>query len=123
MTKLNELEESVDKIGSYINCDFIEGTAIENERIWSIATNILSNNRADMMSVWFATILFLKYNQTLWESKVICMQELQSHRKNEAEKNTNRLVQRKADLFKSLGISDEQSSNLDLLFEDAGQSE
>ena len=74
MTKLNELKESVDKSGSYINCDFIERTAIENESIWSVATNILSHNRADMMSVWFETVLFLKYNQTLWESKAICMQ-------------------------------------------------
>ena len=37
---------------------------------------------------------------------------------SEAEKNTNRIVQRNSELLKSLEISDEQSSNLDLLFED-----
>ena len=58
--KLSQLKESVDTNGSYINCDFIQGTAVENESIWSIATNILCNNRAGMTPAWLETILFIK---------------------------------------------------------------
>ena len=118
-TKLSALKESVDTNGDYINCDFIQGTAVENESIWSMATTILCNNRAGMTPVWFETILFLKYNNEIWENdKKLFMKALQNHRKNDSEKNNNRIVKRNADLLKSLGISDEQASNLDLLIED-----
>ena len=46
------------------------------------------------------------------------MKALGNHRKNEAEMNIDRIVKRNADLLKSLGVSDEQASNLDLLLED-----
>lgn len=72
-----------------------------------------------MTPVWFETILFLKYNNEIWENdKKLFMKALQNHRKNDSEKNNNRIVKRNADLLKSLGISDEQASNLDLLIED-----
>ena len=69
---------------------------MENESIWSIAANILSDNRAGMTPVWFETIL--KYNQNLWDEKKLFMQALQNHRKSETEKNTNRIVPRKTEL-------------------------
>ena len=122
--KLSQLKESVDTNGNYINCDFIQGTAVENESIWSIATNILCNNRAGMTPTWFETILFLKYNQSIWEKdKKLFMQALQNHNKNEAAKNKNRIVQRNFELLNSLGISEEQSINLDLLFNDVDHCE
>ena len=46
------------------------------------------------------------------------MKALQNHRKNESEKNYNRIVKRNADLLKSLGISADEATNLDLLIED-----
>ena len=118
-TKLSALKESVDTNGNYINCDFIQGTAVENESIWSMATIILCNNRAGMTPVWFETILFLKYNSEIWENdNKLFMKALQNHRKNESEKNYNRIVKRNADLLKSLGISADEATNLDLLIED-----
>ena len=54
-TKLSALKESVDTNGNYINCDFIQGTAVENESIWSMATTVLCNNQAGMTPVWFKT--------------------------------------------------------------------
>jgi len=72
-----------------------------------------------MTPVWFGTILFLKYNHDIWDNdKKLFMKALGNHRKNEAEMNINKIVKRNADLLKSLGISDEQASNLDLLLED-----
>ena len=83
-TKLSALKESVDTNGDYINCDFIQGTAVENEGIWSMATKILCNNRAGMTPVWFETILFLKYNRDVWATdKKLFMKALGNHRKNE----------------------------------------
>ena len=118
-TKLSALKDSVDTNGKYINCDFIEGTAVENESIWSMATKILSINRAGMTPVWFETILFLKYNSEIWQDdKKLFMKALQNHRKNESEKNQNRIVRRNADLLESLGVSAEEATNLDLLIED-----
>jgi len=72
-SKLSALKDSVDTNGNYINCDFIEGTAFENESIWSLATKILCINRAGMTPVWFGTIFFLKYNSEIWESDKNCL--------------------------------------------------
>jgi len=89
-TKLSALKESVGTNGDYINCDFVQGIAVENEGILSMATTILCNNRAGMTPVWFETILFLKYNRDIWDNdKKLFMKALQNHRKNEAEININ----------------------------------
>ena len=48
------------------------------------------------------------------------MKALQNHRKNESEKNQNRIVRRNADLLESFGVSAEEATNLDLLIEDRG---
>ena len=44
----------------YVNCDFILGTAVEVEQLWSLAKCMLTDNRRGMSTLMVHTILFLK---------------------------------------------------------------
>ena len=51
----------------YRNADFICGSAAEVERLWSIAKNVLTNNRSRLTPAMFETLLFLKTNDEYWD--------------------------------------------------------
>ena len=55
----------------YINCDFILGTAVEVERLWSLAKCMLTDNRRGMSTLMVQTILFLKENRELWTDTMV----------------------------------------------------
>jgi len=52
----------------YINADFILGSAIEVERLWSTASLILTKSRSAMFPITFEAIIFLYYNRSLWNT-------------------------------------------------------
>ena len=52
-----------DLTSPYKNVDFICGSAVEVERVWSIAKYILMDNRSRLIAAMFETILFLKTNE------------------------------------------------------------
>ena len=65
----------------YINLDFILGSAAEVERLWSISSYILLNNRLSISPVMFEALAYLKVNKELWnETDVI---EAMSRRQSE----------------------------------------
>lgn len=46
----------------YGNVSIFLGSCAEVERVWSFAKYVLTNTQANMTSVMFETMLFLKYN-------------------------------------------------------------
>ncbi len=66
----------------YMNCDFILGSVAEIERLWSIAKNILTDNREDLAPLVFEAILFLNVNRTYWNDGNVkeAMEKIQSER-------------------------------------------
>jgi len=55
----------------YMNCSFILGSVAEVERLWSIAKNILRDNRKSMTPIVFESLLFLKVNSKYWNQALV----------------------------------------------------
>ncbi len=49
---------------NYINCDFILGSMAEIERLWSLAKNVLTDDRKNMTPLVFGAVLFLRAKST-----------------------------------------------------------
>jgi hypothetical protein len=63
-----EKKEQVGKTESpYVNCNFVYGSTAEVERLWSTASYILRKQRRRMTPQLFESILFLRYNESLWD--------------------------------------------------------
>ena len=45
-------------LSGYMNCDFILGLAAEVERLWSIATNVLTDERKKTSPLMLEAVLF-----------------------------------------------------------------
>jgi len=56
---------------TYIDCDFILATAVDVERVWSFAKNLLTDKRRGMATVMIQVILFLKENRNLWNDSMV----------------------------------------------------
>ncbi len=59
-------EEETEK---YLNSHFILGSEIE--RLWSLAKNVLTDNRTSMTPLVFEAVLFLKVNSTYWNEYTV----------------------------------------------------
>jgi len=70
---------------TYIDCDFILATAVDVERLWSLAKSLLTDKRRGMATVMIQVILFLKENRNLWNDSMV-YQSIN----NCQQKNTNR---------------------------------
>ena len=55
----------------YINCKFILATAVDVERLWSTAKNVLTDRRRGMATMMVQVILFLKENRDLWNCNMV----------------------------------------------------
>lgn len=67
-TKRRQLNET----HKYLNFDFILGSASEVERLWSVANNILTDNRKSMTPILFENLLLLKINKGYWDLENMC---------------------------------------------------
>ena len=54
-----------------MNCDFILGSAAEVERLWSIATNVLTDERKNTSPLMLEALLFLRVNERLWDASTV----------------------------------------------------
>lgn len=72
----------MEKTESYLNCDFILGSVAEIERLWSVARNILTDNRKDLTPLVFESVLFLNINRAFWNEITVkeAMAKMQSER-------------------------------------------
>ena len=81
---------------TYIDCDFILATAVDVERLWSLAKNLLTDKRRGMATVMIQVILFLKENKNLWNYSMVyqsinnCQQQ---------QNNTNRRSREREEPF------------------------
>ncbi len=66
-------------------CDFILATAVDVERLWTLAKILLTDNRWGMATVMIQKILFMKDNRNLWNDSMV-YQSIN----NCEQKNTNR---------------------------------
>ena len=55
----------------YINCDFIQGSTAEIERVWSVSKHIMKHTRKSMEPLMFEAILFLKFNREYWNQESV----------------------------------------------------
>ena len=55
----------------YIDCNFILATAVDVERLWSLAKNVLTDKRRGMATMMVQVILFLKENRDLWDCNTV----------------------------------------------------
>ncbi|KAI0560856.1 Ribonuclease H-like protein [Gracilaria domingensis] len=69
--RLTKKRKVVMKKEKYMNCDFILGSVAEVERLWSIAKNVLTDNRKSMTPRMFEAIVFLKQNERFWDSQLV----------------------------------------------------
>jgi len=76
---------------TYIDCDFILATAVDVERLWSLAKNLLTDKRRGMATVMIQVILFLNENRNLWNDSMVyqsinnCQQKNTNRRRRERE--------------------------------------
>ena len=76
---------------TYIDCDFILATAVDVERLWSLAKNLLTDKRRRMTTVMIQVILFLKENRNLWNDNMVyqsihnCQRNATNRRRREKE--------------------------------------
>ena len=54
-----------------MNRDFILGSAAEVERLWSIATNVLTDERKKTTPLMLEALLFLRVNEPLWDVNMV----------------------------------------------------
>ena len=54
-----------------IECDFILATAVDVERLWTLAKNLLTDNRWGVATVMIQEILFMKDNRNLWNDSMV----------------------------------------------------
>jgi hypothetical protein len=55
----------------YVDCSFIFGSAAEVERLWSVASYVLTDQRSRMTPMLFEAILFLRYNERFWNQGMV----------------------------------------------------
>ncbi|KAI0565914.1 hypothetical protein FGB62_13g233 [Gracilaria domingensis] len=55
----------------YRDCSFILGSVAEVERLWSVADNILRNQRMSLTPLLFEAIIFLRINARLWDVHLV----------------------------------------------------
>ena len=55
----------------YIDCKFILGSVAEAERVWSMAKYVLTNHRRSLTPRMMEAILFLRYNERLWDLSLV----------------------------------------------------
>ena len=93
MRKVKKLKS--DPPAEYINCDFILGTAVEVERLWSLAKCMLTDNRRGMSTLMIQTILFLKeINRELWTDSMVyeCIGNVKRNAGNERRRKREELL-------------------------------
>ena len=61
----------VDLTSPYKNVDFICGSALEVQRLWSIVKYILTDKRPRLTAAIFESILFLKTNEEYWDMAMV----------------------------------------------------
>eukprot|EP00171_Calliarthron_tuberculosum_P023317 IDg23317t1 len=66
--KKRKMENTGDE---YVNCDFILGSIAEVERLWSVSKHILCVQRRGMTPQMFEALLFLKFNERLWDDQLV----------------------------------------------------
>ena len=64
--KASELEVT-DVHSKYHKLNYIGGSAVEVERLWSEAKFVLTAHRAKMSPIVFEALIFLKFNQQYWD--------------------------------------------------------
>jgi len=74
-----------DASNNYMNTSFVLGSTAELERLWSIAKNILTNNRQETTPLVFESILFLNVNKTYLNEYTVkeAMGEVTSERESQ----------------------------------------
>ena len=74
----------------YVNCDFIMCSAAEVERLWSIAINILTEERRGMLTpLMFESLIFLKMNLDYWGLEDVVKAETARYNKDKSSDDVN----------------------------------
>ena len=69
--RLQKQKQQRDNPSGYMNSDFILGSAAEVERLWSIATNVLTDERKKTSPLMLEAVLFVRINSRLWDVQTV----------------------------------------------------
>ena len=86
---LNSLNET--PVDEYIDTSFIVASAVEVERLWIIAGNVLTSNRNKMLPTLMQVIIFLKVNRDMWNEDTV-YQSIINSKNTERERRSRRAV-------------------------------
>ena len=91
MTKqtFNRINQAL--VEEYIDTSFIINSAVEVERLWSIAGNVLTSNRNKMLPTLMQVIIFLKVNRDMWDEDTV-HQSIINSKNTERENRSRRTV-------------------------------
>ena len=78
-------------VEEYIDTSFIIPSAVEVERLWSIAGNVLTSNRNKMLPTLMQVIIFLKVNRDMWDEDTV-HQSIINSKNTERENRSRRTV-------------------------------
>ena len=69
--RLRQRQRQRENPSGYMNCDFILGSAAEVERVWSIATTVLTDEQKNTSPLMLEALLFLRVNERLWDASTV----------------------------------------------------
>ena len=69
--RLRKRKRQRDNPSGYMNCDFILGSAAEVERLWSVASHVLTDERKNTSPLMLEALLFLQVNFWLWDMHTV----------------------------------------------------
>ena len=101
-----DLAEQAKRINGtqYRNLNIVFGSAAEVERVWSVASFILTKGRMSIMDpILFESLMFLKYNRAFWGKALI----LQAYKDAQNEVKTARLEK----LLKATALAQEMAGS------------
>jgi hypothetical protein len=87
---LEEKEKDDQAENPYVNCNFVYGSTAEVERLWSVASYVLTKQRRRMTPQLFESILFLRYNERFWDQTTVA----EAMKEDAMEQHTARLERR-----------------------------
>ena len=86
---MNSLNET--PVDEYIDTSFIVASAVEVERLWSIAGNVLTSNRNKILLTLMQVVIFLKVNRDMWNEDTV-YQSIINSKNTERERRSRRAV-------------------------------
>lgn len=89
-------KRKIEQPAEYTDCSFILAAAVDVERLWGLAKNVLTDRRRGMATVMVQVVLFLKESRELWTENMVYESIL-----NLKKKSADKRRRKREDLFRA----------------------